>query len=211
MDTELECSSWVNGSHTAPNWPNCLCCLHYNSLVMAPKSVFWYQIGSNTELAQPKLFIYFIFWKSCLMMWRQDRAAPPLLPARAWPWMQPSGRECSFSTHPHPVQMNYNQPNSNSNPDADFDIKSVQTHSKHAILPGCLGTTDTEVEGELNVHIPGCPQTQRQKNETKLLHCNGNLLAVGKASSQASSTNWNANVMRWLKKYPNPSHLWWSA
>lgn len=49
------------------------------------------------------------------------------------------------------------------------------------------GTTDAEVVGELNVHIPGCPQTQRQKNETTLLHCN--LLAVGKASSQASSTN----------------------
>lgn len=43
------------------------------------------------------------------------------------------------------------------------------------------GTTDAEVVGELNVHIPGCPQTQRQKNETTLLHCN--LLAVGKASS----------------------------
>lgn len=63
--------------------------------------------------------------------------------------------------------------NPDTNPNPNFDIKSVQTQSKNAILvvfwAYWAGTTDGEVLVELNVAVPGCPQMQREKNETTLL------------------------------------------
>lgn len=52
--------------------------------------------------------------------------------------MQPFHSPTPSTNELQPKTLNTN-PNPNPNPDHNFDIKSVQTHSKHAILPGFLG------------------------------------------------------------------------
>lgn len=145
MDTELERSPCMNGSHTTLNWPNCLCCLHHNSLVMAPKSVFWYQIGSNTELTRSKLLIYLFYFLKKLCndvakgLHGSSSSACQGLALNADPLregMQPFHSPTPSTNELQPKTQN---PNPNPNLDPHFDIKCVQTHSKHAILSVFLG------------------------------------------------------------------------
>lgn len=170
MDTELERSPCMNGSHTTPNWPICLCCLHHNSLVMAPKSVFWYQIGSNTELTRSKLLIYLFYFLKKLCndvatgLHGSSSSACQGLALNADPL-----REGMQPFHSPTPSTNELQPKTQiptliltltliSNP-----FRRIQNMQSYLVFwASWAGTLDAEVLGGLNVHIQGCPQTTTQ-------------------------------------------------